>query len=261
MQRGAGGHTGRRSLGGCRPRFFCEAADDIPLSENNMVARADHGMIRSGTRSRRGPRMSPTPDSTLDDPQQLIAELQRQLAERNAERDEALAAGKTATAEVLQVINSSPGDLAPVFDAMLEKAHGYARRALRHLCTYDGERFHRPSRRMPRPRLDQSAESIRQAVSTGSGPNAFYRRGRRRAARPYRRLTARRRLPTRRSRRRAAPSRCGIRTFLIVPLRKDDMLLGIIIVYRREVRPFTDKQIALLQNSRRRRSSRWRTRG
>lgn len=64
--------------------------------------------------------MNPMPDSALADPQQIIAQLQRQLAECRAERDEALQR-ETATAEALQVINRSPGDLAPVFDALLDR--------------------------------------------------------------------------------------------------------------------------------------------
>jgi hypothetical protein len=76
--------------------------------------------------------MNATPDSTFTNPEQLIADLQRQLVECKAERDEAqrklnettterdeaLARG-AATAEVLRVINSSPGELAPVFEAVL----------------------------------------------------------------------------------------------------------------------------------------------
>src|SRR6478735_9160447 len=53
-----------------------------------VVARANHAMIRAESRSRRGPQMSATPDSTLDDPQQIIADLQRANAELHRRLEE-----------------------------------------------------------------------------------------------------------------------------------------------------------------------------
>src|SRR5262252_5742726 len=65
--------------------------------------------------------MSATPDSTLADCQQLVADLQRQLAECRAERDEALEY-QTATSEVLNVISRSTADVQPVLDTVTETA-------------------------------------------------------------------------------------------------------------------------------------------
>src|SRR5215470_13394825 len=83
-----------------------------------------------------------TPDSALTDLRNEIAELRRQLAEAQDERDEG-EAHRVALAEVLQVINSSPGDLTPVFDVILEKARTFCGAALGALFLCDADRHFR----------------------------------------------------------------------------------------------------------------------
>src|SRR5262249_22460844 len=83
--------------------------------DRSMVKKAPSAGAGEGTRTLRR-------EMAEADPAQLIADLQGQLAACRAERDAGLAR-EAALAEVLQTTNSSPGDLTPVFDAILEKAH------------------------------------------------------------------------------------------------------------------------------------------
>ena len=82
--------------------------------------------------------MTATVDNAVADLQRANTELRRRLDEALAERDEALVR-EAATTEVLQVINSSPGDLAPVFDAMLDKALRLCEAAHGHIWRIEGE--------------------------------------------------------------------------------------------------------------------------
>src|SRR5215472_13880898 len=85
--------------------------------------------------------MTATLDEELVELRRANAELQRRLNEALAERDE-FSQRETATTEVLQVINSSPGDLPPVFDAILEKAMRLCEATHGHIWSVEGEHAH-----------------------------------------------------------------------------------------------------------------------
>src|SRR3954447_17179709 len=189
--------------------------------------------------------MSATPDSTLADPKdRLIADLQRQLAECRAERDEALAQ-QTATAEVLQVINSSPGDLAPVFDAMLQKALNLCGADLGGLYRFDGKAVH-PVAVQGGPKA--AAELLLQSFMIEPGSSVE------RLVRGEVEVVQVPDMVDTEAYRSGAVYRVkfieltGARTALWVALRQNEALIGVFVIYRQEVRLFTDKQIALLQN-------------
>ncbi|HVB15444.1 MAG TPA: PAS-domain containing protein [Stellaceae bacterium] len=152
---------------------------------------------------------------------------------------------QTATAEVLQVINSSPGDLAPVFDVMLEKALNLCEANLGLLYRFDGDAIHPLA---VRGASAAAAEMLKQSVAIE--PESAIGR----LARSEEAVIHNPDITDDEIYRAGVPSRrklvevTGARTALWVALRKDHQLVGVFIIYRQEVRPFTDKEIALLEN-------------
>jgi len=184
------------------------------------------------------------------------AELEARIAALTAELQEAHEQ-QTATAEVLQIINSSRGELAPFSDAMLEKALRLCEAALGMLWTYDGDRFHMAAHRGLSAGLEEALRRSAGGWFVGLSEQRMDH------ARPgegsgLRRIldgeavwqlddTAKEPLQSGIGLRAALVQLGGVHTQLLVALRKDNALLGVFHIYRREVRPFSDKQIALLQ--------------
>jgi two-component system, NtrC family, sensor kinase len=185
--------------------------------------------------------MTATVDNALAELQRANAELQQQLDERTAERDEALAR-EAATAEVLQVINASPGDLAPVFDAMLEKALRLGEAAFGVLFIRDGELFSAAATRNLSPQLEHF---MREPFKPSPG-GYLMRADHGEMFDQILDIKADHVRAAQDPRVQAVSDLGGARTLLSVALRKERTVVGAIALYRREVRPFSQKQIALV---------------
>ena len=160
------------------------------------------------------------------------------VARLTYERDEALLR-ETANSEILRLISKSPGDLELVFRTILEDATRICNANFGTLIRFDGKNFH-PVAQFNTPTAFFEAQTRRGPFEARPGsPIDYVMRTRKvfhsadNAAEPVPALAAK---------------LAGARSLVAVPMLKDDQLLGVIIIYRQEVRPFTDKQIELVQN-------------
>src|SRR6516162_5424527 len=157
-------------------------------------------------------------------------ELQKQLADA-LER-------QTASSEVLRIISSSPGELAPVFQAILKHAIRICEAKFGHLVLLDGSRFWVAAEaNMP----EKLAEFFRRQGPFEPTPGSHLDRVRKTKRVSF---TAD---DTAEAVRGAASRYGGARSIVAVPMLKNDALVGAILIYRQEVQPFTEKQIELLQ--------------
>ncbi len=161
------------------------------------------------------------------------------------QRDEALEREK-ATAEVLRVISASPGDMKPVFEAMLANALRICEAKFGHILLYDGESFHAAHLHDVPPAYRQFWEEhgpIRPGPHTAIGRLALTKQ-----VVHIRDLKADSAYAEGEPLRVITVDHVGARTLLAVPMVKENQLIGAIVIYRQEVQPFSGKQIELVKN-------------
>ena len=178
----------------------------------------------------------------------LLNELRQrtdELTERTADLTEALDQ-QTATSEVLRVISSSPGDLEPVFASMLENAVRICDATFGNIYHWDGEALHLLATHNTPPAF---AEARRRSprypdANTPAGRVAVTKTVVHVADLAAEQAYIGQRDPATV----AAVELGGVRTFLAVPMLKENRLIGTFALARQEVRPFTDKQVELVKN-------------
>jgi signal transduction histidine kinase len=175
----------------------------------------------------------------------ILADLQQQVIALTRELTEALKQ-QTATSEVLRVISSSPGNLKPVFQAMLENATRVCEAKFGILWLREGDGFRSVAlHNLPPAYAEQRQREpvIRPGPGTG-----LHRVVKSKQVSHVADISTEQAYTDRDPLRVAGVELGGYRTVLDVPMLKDNELIGIITIYRPEVHPFTDKQVALLTN-------------
>jgi len=164
-----------------------------------------------------------------------------QVTTRTRELAEALEQ-QTATSEVLQVISSSPGELAPVFATMLHNAVRTCEGKFGTLYLYEGDGF----RAVAMHNAPAAFAEARASVVHPRPDTSLWRAANTKQVAQIADVTTSQGYVERDPFVVTAVALGGYRTVLSVPMLKDNELIGVISIYRQEVRPFTDKQIELV---------------
>jgi signal transduction histidine kinase/DNA-binding response OmpR family regulator len=175
--------------------------------------------------------------------EESYADLEQKVEDRTHELSQALDQ-QTATAEVLKVISSSPGELHPVFDAMLQNAVRICEAKFGNLWVREGDKFRIVA-------INGGTQEYRDLLFSEPlvlpAPDSAM--GRAASTGQVVQIDDISTTPTHGMKMRVATIEVAKgRTLVVVPMLKEKEVVGIICIYRQEVRPFTEKQIALVES-------------